>query len=237
MVKDVLAAVREELKLSADEKTKNSSARYFKEPVAFYGVKTSLVNKIAVKYYQEVKPLGKKAIWAFCEELLKSDYSEEAFIACKWSYRLHHEYEPGDFAVFERWLNLYVNNWAKCDTLCNHTIGTLVTQFPQFTGKLKEWTKSGNRWLRRAAAVTLIVPAKQGLFLPEILEIANSLLTDRDDMVQKGYGWLLKDASIKHPQEIFQFVMQNKQAMPRTALRYAIERFPAEMKQQAMAKA
>lgn len=133
-----IAAIREDLKQSVDEKTKNSAARYFKEKVTFYGVKTALVNAIAAKYFSEIKTLGKKAIFALCEELLKSDYTEEAFIAFEWSYRLHREYEPGDFAVFEKWLHLYVNNWAKCDTMCNHTIGTFVTQFPQFVNNLKE---------------------------------------------------------------------------------------------------
>jgi len=61
-------------------------------------------------------------------------------------------------------------------------------------------------------------------------------LTDPDDLVQKGYGWLLKDAAIRHQDEIFEYVMKHKQAMPRTALRYAIERLPADMKSQAMAK-
>lgn len=62
------------------------------------------------------------------------------------------------------------------------------------------------------------------------------MLTDPDDLVQKGYGWLLKDAAIKHPQEVFQYVMAHKKIMPRTALRYAIERLPADMKRQAMDK-
>ncbi len=90
--------------------------------------------------------------------------------------------------------------------------------------------------MRRAAAVTLIVPAKKGKFLEDIFEIADSLLTDLDDLIQKGYGWMLKDASIQHQPEIFAYVMAKKQMMPRTALRYAIERMPADLKRQAMAK-
>jgi 3-methyladenine DNA glycosylase AlkD len=55
-------------------------------------------------------------------------------------------------------------------------------------------------------------------------------------MVQKGYGWMLKSASKPHENEIFDFVMQNKARMPRTALRYAIEKMPSELKASAMAK-
>jgi 3-methyladenine DNA glycosylase AlkD len=74
------------------------------------------------------------------------------------------------------------------------------------------------------------------MFLKEILEIADSLLEDRDDLVQKGYGWMLKEASRLHQKEVFDYVMRKKTAMPRTALRYAIEKMPAELRQRAMEK-
>jgi 3-methyladenine DNA glycosylase AlkD len=236
MSREVISAIRQDLLQAVDEKTKSDYQRYFKEKVIAYGVKSALVGKIAAQHFPEVKPLGKLAVFALCEELLESDYQEEAFIAFAWSYRFHTEYEVSDFAVFENWLIKYVNDWAKCDTLCNHSIGSLVDQYPQFVKNLKQWAHSDNRWLRRAAAVTLIIPAKQGKFLKDIFEISNILLKDPDDLVQKGYGWLLKDASIQHQKAVFDYVMGNRQGMPRTALRYAIERLPAELKRQAMQK-
>ena len=108
--------------------------------------------------------------------------------------------------------------------------------YPEFLSKLKKFTNSENRWMRRAAAVSLIVPARKGRFLDEIFEIADGLLTDEDDLVQKGYGWLLKVASQAHQQEVFDYVMRNRTIMPRTALRYAIEKMPKELKVKAMAK-
>jgi len=236
MPADIISAIRQELTIQADEKTKSNSRRFFKENVAFYGVSTALVNRIAAHYFQDAKFLGKKGVFALCETLLKSDFSEEAFIACDWSYRFHSQYEPADFFTFEGWLKNYINNWAKCDTLCNHTIGSIVEQYPQHLENLKQWARSDNRWLKRAAAVTLIIPAKRGKFLEDIFEISDILLTDPDDLVQKGYGWLLKDAAILHQAEIFDYVMKNKNIMPRTALRYAIERMPADLKRLAMAR-
>lgn len=73
---------------------------------------------------------------------------------------------------------------------------------------LKAWTKSENRWLRRASAVTLILPARKGEFLNDVFEIADSLLKDKDDLVQKGYGWTLKEASRKHREEVFEYNMK-----------------------------
>jgi 3-methyladenine DNA glycosylase AlkD len=236
MKTDILLLIRQELVRQADEKTKGSFQSFFKEKVVAHGVKTALVSGIAKKYFKEVEPLGKKKIFALCEELLKSDYMEEAFIAFEWSYFLREEYEPDDFILFESWLTGYVNNWAKCDTLCNHTIGAFIEKYPQYVEKLKSWTKSENRWLKRAAAVTLIIPAKQGKLLEDIFEIADSLLLDTDDMVQKGYGWMLKEASRMHQKEVFEYVLRNNKVMPRTALRYAIEKMPQDLRLKAMAK-
>ena len=101
---------------------------------------------------------------------------------------------------------------------------------------MKVWGKSENRWLKRAAAVSLIVPAKKGCFMQGAFEICDLLLIDEDDIVQKGYGWLLKEESRKHQKEVFDYVVKNRKIMPRTALRYAIELMPKELKAQAMKK-
>jgi len=90
--------------------------------------------------------------------------------------------------------------------------------------------------MRRAAAVSLIVPAKHGRFLTISLEIADLLLLDDDPMVQKGYGWLLKEASRNHQKTVFDFVLKHRAVMPRTALRYAIELMPRDLRAEAMKK-
>lgn len=234
MEKDVLARVRQELIEGMDEKTREGAKRFFKEEVTNYGVKASLVRKIATKYFREIKGKDKKEIFDLCEELLRSDYGEEAFIAFEWTYSLRSQYEPSDFSLFERWLEKYVNNWAKCDTFCNHTLGSFIEMYPSFIEKLSGWARSKNRWLRRASAVTLILPVRKGDFLVEAFQIADILLLDKDDMVQKGYGWLLKEASRAHQDEVFDYVMENKAFMPRTSLRYAIEKMPLKMRREAM---
>lgn len=201
-----------------------------------YGVKAAMVSKIGKLFDVDVLALNKNEAIALCEELWQSGFMEESFIACHYSYLLRESYVPSDFQVFEKWVSKYVSNWASCDTLCNHTIGTFVEMYPQYLADLKKWAKSRNRWLRRAAAVSLIIPAKNGKFLKDIFEIANILLTDKDDLVQKGYGWMLKSASQARQQDVFDFVIKNKAQMPRTALRYAIEKMPRELKAKAMEK-
>jgi 3-methyladenine DNA glycosylase AlkD len=153
-----------------------------------------------------------------------------------WSYNVRKQYVPDDFKTFEIWVNKYVNNWAACDTLCNHAVGTFIEMYPAYLSGLKRWAKSENRWVKRASAVTLIVPARKGLFIDDIFEIADLLHSDPDDMVQKGYGWMLKAASQAHQEKVFNYVMSKKATMPRTSLRYAIEKMPAELKARAMTK-
>jgi 3-methyladenine DNA glycosylase AlkD len=228
--------IREELKANVDQKTKDSAKQFFKEAITVYGVKTEVVGKIAKKYWQQVKCLPKKEIFALSEELYQSGVMEEAFVPANWLPEIAEQFEPQDLATFKRWIESYVDNWAKCDGFCNHTVGDYMLKFPDQVGELLVWARSENRWLRRAAAVTLIVPAKKGMFLGEALKISDILLTDADDMVQKGYGWLLKVETEQHPTEVLAYVLKNKQVMPRTALRYAIEKLPKEQKALAMKK-
>lgn len=233
-MKKILDDLRRDLAENADEKARISGQRFFKEEVKLLGVKTALISKISRNHFKEIADKEKSQIFHLCEELFRSGIMEESFIACNWSYFVHRKYEASDFMVFEKWVNEFVNNWATCDTLCNHTVGTLIEMYPDNLKKLQKWAHSGNRWVKRASAVSLIVPARKGLFLNDVLGISDILLSDSDDMVQKGYGWLLKVSVSKHLQEVYEYVIRNKSSMPRTALRYAIEKMPADMKAEAM---
>ncbi|MFA6224720.1 MAG: DNA alkylation repair protein [Methanoregula sp.] len=228
--------IRKELEDHADPDIRKTSQRFFKEEIRCYGIKTATVIAIAKKYWKWVKERPKTEILTICEELYQSGYMEESFIVSNWAHALSGRYEQEDLVVFRRWIDTYITNWASCDGFCNHTMGDFLEQYPEYTDELKRWTQSEDRWMRRAAAVSLIVPAKHGKFLKESIEIAGLLLTDGDDMVQKGYGWLLKEASRKHQKEVYDYVMKNKKAMPRTALRYAIELLPKDLKAEAMMK-
>jgi 3-methyladenine DNA glycosylase AlkD len=232
----VITMIREELAASADEETRKSTKRFFKEEITVYGVKSAVVGKIATAYWKQIRTREKPEIFALCEELYQSGYCEEAFIVSSWAEKLSDRYERGDLVVFRDWINRYITNWAACDGFCNHTLGSFMEQYPDCIEELKQWTGSPNRWMRRASAVSLIIPAKHGKFLDEVVAIADRLLTDDDDMVRKGYGWLLKEASRHHQQEVFSYVMANRQKMPRTSLRYAIELMPPDLRARAMKK-
>ena len=188
MKEKLIGELRLALQNSSDSKIRDSSSRFFKkgEEALVYGVKTAEASKIAKEFWKQIKSYSKQDIFTICEELWKSQYLEEAFISCKFTEFLKKQYKPSDFRIFERWVYKYVNNWAACDTLCNHTIGTFIMMYPEYLNELKTWSKSPNRWAKRASAVSLIIPARRGLFLKDIFEIADILLLDKDDIVQKG---------------------------------------------------
>ena len=233
---EIINKIREVLIKNADEKTRLSGERFFKEDVKLYGIKSANVSRISKEHYKNITDKSKSQIFSLCNELWKSGYMEESFVACNWAYDVRKHYEPDDFDIFEKWVSTYVGNWASCDTLCNHTVGTFVEMYPEYLSGLKKWAQSKNRWVKRASAVSLILPARRGKFLEDIFIIADILHSDKDDMVQKGYGWMLKAASEAHQIDVFNYVMRKKTTMPRTSLRYAIEKLPPELKAQAMAK-
>lgn len=233
---EILAGVRRDLEQLGDAKAKASFGRYFKEKVTGYGVSVPKVDKVAAQWFAKVKPLGKRRIFALCEGLLKSGMIEEGFVAADWAYRVRADYEPFDFEVFEGWILKYIDNWAECDALCNHAVGAFVDRYPEYVERLRDWARSDNRWVRRAAAVSLVLPARAGKFVSDVFGIADILLEDGDDLVQKGYGWMLKEASRQHQDDVFEYVVRHKKVMPRTALRYAIEKMPPELRKRAMAK-
>lgn len=231
----IILKIQQELKQHATPEHAVSMQRWFKEELNCLGVKTPIVRAIGRTYWKEIKHRPKKEIFVLCEQLLMLRVHEARTIAFQWAYGLKGQYEQEkDFAVFESWLKKYVSDWSACDDLCCKPLGALLFQYPQLLQETFAWTKSRNRWIRRAAAVSLIYTLRKGLYTDQPMKIADALLTDEDDMVQKGYGWMLKEWSEFFPQDVFDYVMKRKNRMPRTALRYAIEKLPAKMKAQAM---
>ncbi|MFC1633119.1 DNA alkylation repair protein [Patescibacteria group bacterium] len=234
---DFLKKIDQELARHVDQKYKEGATNFFKEKVNIKGVRVPQVRKISAKYFREIKYLPKNDIFKLIEKLLSTGISENITIALDWTYRLKDQYEKTDFRTFENWLKKYITNWASCDDFCTHPVGYLVWKYPALLPKVFIWTRSRNRWVKRAAAVTLIHPIRKNkFFLKHVFNTADVLLLDQDDLVQKGYGWMLKVAADSYQKEVFQYVLKHKNKMPRTALRYAIEKMPADKKKEAMNK-
>lgn len=231
-------SIQRNLREISNTQRRASTISFFKNEILCYGVNNPDSQKIGrgIISLLKAEKIDKTSIWNLCEMLFQSEYIEESLIACQIVYAQKKNFHRDDFPIFERWVSLYINNWAECDTFCNKVIGEMLFQFPEFVPQVKNWSLSENLWVRRAAAVSFIYPAKKNQFVEDQFEIALILLEDSEDMVQKGYGWMLKVLSSCRKQEVFHFVQSYKDRMPRTALRYAIEKLPDEMRRLAMKK-
>jgi 3-methyladenine DNA glycosylase AlkD len=150
---------------------------------------------------------------------------DAASVGLKMLDRFSRKLKAEHFPLFNNWVE-YLNNWANTA----HHIGECIKDDPNLVEKLIKWTNSDNRWRRRAAAVTMVTIARKGLMLDAVYRIAEPLMTDGDDMVQKGVGWMLKEASKKHPQEVHDYLVRWKPESPALILRYASEKLPPELK-------
>lgn len=220
--------------LAKDPKNIRDYSKFHKDGKDHVGIATPLVRKLSSKHFKEAKSLGKEQIFNLCEKLLKAKTKGCREIAFDWAYRARRGYEKGDFDIFENWLEKYVDDWGGCDDLCTHALGEFVFQFPESLPKMKGWTKSENKWFRRASAVVLIYPLRKGKCLKEALETARTLMRDEENLVQKGYGWMLKEASKRHQKDVVEFLLANKKTMNRTALRYAAEKLPEQTRREVM---
>ena len=233
----IIEKIRSELKKHDKPENKINAQRFFKEKLddPFF-LKTVIFKKISDTCYKDIKNQPPKEILAICNQLVELNERYPRGFAFHWAHKLKGRYAKSNFRMFESWLKNHVQNWGACDSLCCGALGHIVLQYPELSQKTIKWTKSKNRWVRRGSAVSLIIPVRKKLLLKEVFQTADILLTDDDDMVQKGYGWMLKVASNQFPDRVFKYVMKNKREMPRTALRYAIEKLPPAKRKQAMLK-
>jgi len=224
---DSLASdIRKDLKKHANTEYKKGAENYFKEGITTYGVRVPQAREIAGKHLSRMKNMSLSDRIRLSEELLKTGVFEEGIVAFEIVRKAKKYYTRNTFKTFEKWLNIYVKNWAHCDELSNHLFGYLIEEYPELSGKFLSWTKSKNRWKRRSAAVSFIYPARKGKNTSEIFAIADELMLDDDDMVQKGVGWLLKEESKSNKKKVIDFLMKWKEKTSGLIITYATEKMP-----------
>ena len=106
----------------------------------------------------------------------------------------------------------------------------MVVSEPARVGKVFEWAKSPDRWHRRAACVALIQSTRKRKLFVQVTRLANVLLTDEDDMVQKGLGWLLRETAKADPKRTVPYLLKIQNRAPRLVLRTASETLPATVR-------
>ena len=140
--------------------------------------------------------------------------------------------EAGKETLFKKYLEntQYINNWDLVDLSADKIVGSYLFDKPKDI--LYSLAVSENLWERRIAILATFDFIKKG-FYQETLKIAKILLNDRHDLIHKAVGWMLREVGKRCSQEVLeQFLIINYKQMPRTMLRYAIERLPETLRLQ-----
>lgn len=231
------AQVVRELKSIGDARIADGQRRFFKEPIRPLGVSAPQLRGLEKKLFG-----GVDQAWSvdealkFCERVLTRRLLEPTLLAILVLRRFQARLGPDAFGRAESWLarNL-CDNWAAVDTLCPVVIAPILRKHRRLILRVKGWAASPNRWLRRASAVAFVTLAGQRSFHPAIYSIAARLIGDHDDdLVQKANGWMLREAARADPERLEAFLLRHGPAVPRTTVRYALERFPAARRKRLM---
>jgi 3-methyladenine DNA glycosylase AlkD len=163
------------------------------------------------------------------DKLFSGRVLEEKVAAVFLLEKLDAQFGDREFKVFESWLDRIIS-WADHDGLVHYLIAPMVAAKPARVKDVFRWAKSPKRWHRRAACVALIRGARGRIFFPQIVKLSNALLADQDDMVQKGLGWLLREATKYDPKHTVPYLMTIRGRAPRLVLRTACETLPQPVK-------
>jgi len=200
---------------------------FFKEQVRSHGWYTADLRRYARALHRELGGDQARLLDAAESLFARPVLEEKATAVCMVQPSLRHFGSP-EFRRFERWLDA-VASWADHDALVMFLIGPLLVAYPRRVKRPLKWASSPNRWRRRAAAVSLIHGIRRGAFALEATTITMRLLPDRDDMVQKGLGWLLREWAKCHPAEAVPVLLRIRDTAPRLVLRTACEKLgPAD---------
>lgn len=169
---------------------------------------------------------------AFADELIVDRHLEAKSVGIEVVARYRRDFTPRLLPKWQRWLaRNHSANWATTDAICGALIGPLLVRHPALAEQMRGWARNRNMWVRRAAAVSLIPSVRTGAALDVGYDVAMQLHGDREDLIQKAVGWMLREAGKKDSRRLAQYLRANGPTIPRTTVRYAIERFPPRTRQ------
>jgi 3-methyladenine DNA glycosylase AlkD len=205
------------------------ASRYFRAAgsLGFYNVGTRELRGLAHQIYT-----AHRDDWSigdaveFAGALIKDRHLDVKSIAIEVLARHRRHFTPRLLRIWKRWLaDGHSSNWATTDAICGYLVGPLVMEYPAHLAEIVGWAGHRNMWVRRAAAVGLVRPAREGAALDEAYEVARLLHGDREDLIQKAVGWLLREAGKADEARLERYLRRNGPGIPRTTVRYAVERF------------
>jgi 3-methyladenine DNA glycosylase AlkD len=233
--RDVARAAREarrSLRAMARPAGDFDASRYFRgtRDLVFYNVGTPAMRALARSIYAAHR--GEWLIgdaMRFADTLIADRHLEVKSVGIELVARYRRQFTPKLLPSWKRWLvHNHSANWATTDAICGVLIGPLLVRYPALAARMPAWSRHANMWVRRASIVSLIPLVRKGMALDVAYDIARTLHTDAEDLIQKAVGWTLREAGKADARRLERYLRAHGPAIPRTTLRYAIERFPEQ---------
>jgi len=203
---------------------------YFKrdETLRFYGVALPAVRIMARDLWaRHRRDWSAATAVRFCDTLIREAEFEAKAVGVMVLSRWHRHVPRGLLRTVRGWLGAgHCASWAAVDLVAPDLVTPLLRRHPDLVPVVARWTGARSLWVRRAAAVTFVPFARHGEHLDTAYGIAERLFPDPHDLIHKAVGWMLREAGKTDPRRLDLFLRRHGPRIPRTTLRYAIERFP-----------
>ncbi len=204
--------------------------RFFKHEVPSRGWYTAELRKVAVRFRRAIAAeYGLPFLLQVADQLFRGEVLEEKSFAVMLLEDTTQQFGPREFRLFESWLDR-VGSWADHDALVHCLVGPMIAADDRYLPRPSRWAKKRSTWHRRAAAVSLIHSTRQHKNFDHIQKVTQLLLSSDDDMVQKGLGWLLREAAKANREQTVAYLVTIRERTPRLVLRTACETLPAELR-------
>lgn len=221
------------LKKIADPKIAEHSKRFFKSGPGEYGEGDQFLG-IRVPNQRNIAKKYRKLPFGEIEKLLQSEYHEvrlTAIYLLVYKYQKSKEFEKKQ-EIYEFYMNHLeaVNNWDLVDSSAKYIAGHFLFEYDRDRSILYELSDSEDLWERRIAIMTTFYFVDQGDF-DLTLELAEKYLDAPEDLIHKASGWMLREIGKQNEELLRNFLNKHYQEMPRTMLRYAIEKLDEPVRQ------
>ncbi|MDH5545741.1 MAG: DNA alkylation repair protein [Gammaproteobacteria bacterium] len=220
-----LEDVKRELRKTADEKIATHALRFFKTGKGEYGEGDTFIG-VRVPQIRALAKKAKSLSDQEAETLIQSPIHEERMLGL---FIWRHQFDKGDTArqsqIYQSYLDhvAHINNWDLVDCSAHYIVGQYL--YERSRKPLYKLARSKNLWERRIAIMATFYFIKQNDF-EDSLSLVEILLHDSEDLIHKATGWMLREIGNRHMKTEEEFLKPRYQTMPRTMLRYAIEKFP-----------
>ena len=219
----IAAHIRTILKTGGSAPHSEDVQRFFKHEVKSRGWRTAELRKLARRFRRTIlAEHGQPYLLQVADQLFDGAVLEEKVFAVMLLEGMTSQFGRAEFKLFERWLDR-ITSWADHDGLVHDLIGPMIAADNAYLVRPPRWAKKKSTWHQRAATVSLVHSARQHKNFDDIRKVTESLLASREDMVQKGLGWLLREAAKANPDQTVAYLMEVRERLPRFVLRTACE--------------